>query len=239
MLHVKNLSKTIGNKEILKNVDLKVKRGEIAVLLGASGVGKSTLLKILNNLETMTAGSVELDDTRLDLATANRNHTIGMVFQHFNLFDHLSVLENITLALVHVADRSQSEADTAGMDLLRKYNLADKSNARISQLSGGQKQRLAIARTLALQPTIICFDEPTSALDPLLTAYVAKNIAELASQGYIVIVTTHDVGLIERLPSVIHLMEHGTIVESISSVELSDAPHKYPRMASFIQGNVL
>lgn len=236
MLQIKHLNKYIGDKHILNNISLNVAKGEIAVLLGASGVGKSTLLKVLNNLETPTSGTVELDGKELDLSQINKNHTIGMVFQHFNLFDHLNVIENITLALIHVAHKSKQQAETIAADLLKKYGLYDKQSARISELSGGQKQRLAIARTLALQPKIICFDEPTSALDPLLTSYVAENIQELAAQGYSIVVTTHDIGLLKKLKATIYLMEKGSIVESTDSEEFFKDPIKKIRISGFIKG---
>lgn len=236
MLKINNLSKSIRNKKIIDNLSLNVQHGEIAVLLGSSGVGKSTLLRLLNNLEKADAGTIQLDGKQLDLATVNQNHTIGIVFQHFNLFEHLTVEKNITLALEHVARKSKQEAHEIAHQLLKQYGLADKADQMISQLSGGQKQRLAIARTLALKPTIICFDEPTSALDPLLTSYVAENIKELAQQGYIVLVATHDTNLLEKLPCTVYLMRNGTFIESASSNEISARKELYPHIAAFVAG---
>lgn len=237
MLNIKNLTKKIKDKYILNDLSLSVKTGEIAVLLGSSGVGKSTLLRALNNLEMIDSGSVELDGKPLDLKTVNQNHIVGIVFQHFNLFEHITVEQNITLALEYVAKKSAQEARIIAHDLLKKYGLADKAKSMISQLSGGQKQRLALARTLALKPTIMCLDEPTSALDPLLTSYVAQTIKELASQGYITIVATHDTSLLEKLPCTIHLMRNGAIIESATSQELNVRPDRYPQIVRFIEGS--
>jgi ABC-type polar amino acid transport system ATPase subunit len=236
MLSIEHLSKIYNHKKILDDINLTVKEGEIAVLLGASGVGKSTLLRILNNLETIDQGSIYLDGKKLDLSSVNKTHTIGMVFQNFNLFEHLTVIENITIALEKVAGKSKSEAEKIAKELLAHYGLSEKANAYISDLSGGQKQRLALARTLALKPKVICLDEPTSALDPLLTAYVANIIAELAKQNYIVLVATHDTTLLERLACTIYLMKDGKIIEKASSQELKKNPALFSHIKKFIAG---
>lgn len=236
MLKIKNLTKSIQGKKIIDNLSLEIGRGEIAVLLGSSGVGKSTLLRMLNNLETVDIGTVELDDIPLDLTKITQTHTIGIVFQGFNLFEHLTVEQNITLALENVAHKSKQESQQIAHQLLKRYGLEDKAKQRVSQLSGGQKQRLAIARTLSLKPTIVCLDEPTSALDPLLTTYVAGTIQELAQQGYIVLVATHDTSLLEKMPCTIHLMHQGTIVESADSSDFFAHKNRYPHIASFVTG---
>lgn len=236
MLKIKNLFKKIGNKSILRNFNLQVDQGQIAVLLGSSGVGKSTLLRILNNLEAVDGGVVELDGEVLELDKVNQNHTFGMVFQHFNLFEHLTVLQNITLALEKVSGQNELQAQAVANDLLQRYGLLDRAQVQPSQLSGGQKQRLAIARTLALKPRVVCMDEPTSALDPLLTTYVANNIKELAQQGYIVLVATHDISLLEKLPCMIYLMQQGTIVESAASGDFFANKTNYPALAAFVSG---
>lgn len=236
MLEIKNLSKKYGTKTILDNVNLEVKKGEIAVLLGSSGVGKSTLLRVLNNLESADSGTFELDGKPLDLENVNKTHTVGFVFQNFNLFDHLTVQENITLALEKALGKSSNDANTIAMQLLHHYGLAEKANAYPADLSGGQKQRLALARTLALKPKVVCLDEPTSALDPLLTAHVANNIQELAKKGYIVLVATHDTSLIERLDCTIHLMKDGKIIQTASSQELAKDPMAYSLIKNFISG---
>ena len=237
MLKINQLTKTFGTKKILNNISLTVKKGEIAVFLGSSGVGKSTLLRILNNLETVNSGTISLDDKTLDLATINTAHTVGMVFQHFNLFDHLTVEQNITLPLEKVLKKSSADATKIAHHLLNHYGLLDKNNKYANQLSGGQKQRLAIARAIAMEPKIICLDEPTSALDPVLTSYVANNIQELAKEGYIVLVATHDTDLIEKLDCTIYLMSQGNIIETAQSHDLKDIPTNYPKITKFIAGH--
>ncbi len=236
MLNIKNVTKKYNDKTILNDVSLQVNKGEIAVLLGSSGVGKSTLLRILNNLESVDNGSFSLNNVPLDLKKVNQTHTIGFVFQNFNLFEHLSVEQNIMLALEKSLGKTAKEAHAIALELLEHYGLADKAKAYPSDLSGGQKQRLALARTLALKPQVICLDEPTSALDPLLTAHVAKIIQELAHDGYIVLVATHDTSLLERLNCTIHLMKNGKIIESATSKELDEHPRSFEHIRKFIAG---
>ncbi len=237
MLKINSLTKLFNNKKILDNISLSVKKGEIALFLGASGVGKSTLLRILNNLETINSGTISLDDKPLDLNTINLTHTVGMVFQHFNLFNHLTVEENITLPLITVLKKNSTDAQKIAHNLLEHYNLLDNKNKYASQLSGGQKQRLAIARALAMQPKIICLDEPTSALDPVLTSYVANNIQQLARDGYIVLVATHDTDLLAKLNCTIYLMSKGSIIETAQSDTLKNNPDQFPYLKKFIAGH--
>lgn len=232
MLKVEKLDKTIGNKEILRNVSFEVDHGQIGIFLGGSGVGKSTLLRVLNHLETYDKGTFILDGTSLDLADANKNHMMGMVFQHFNLFENLNVERNITLALTKVLRKSNEEAHRMAMDLLERYGLSHLAQNSVHKLSGGQKQRLAIARTLALNPKIICLDEPTSALDPQLKAQMAGYIRELANDQRIVLIATHDTGLIAQLEAKLFLMQNGTIVESKEQEEDLDI---YPRLSGFLK----
>lgn len=239
MLKIKSITKTFGNRTILNDVSFNVEKGGIAVLLGESGVGKSTLLRILNNLETIDNGTVTLDGNQIDLMQVNQKHMIGMVFQNFNLFEHLTVEENITIALEKVLKKSKAGAHEIAQQLLTHYGLADKSNCYVSQLSGGQKQRLAIARTLAFKPKIVCLDEPTSALDPLLTTHVANAIQELADEGYIVLIATHDTVLTEKLRCTIYLMKAGSIVESVNSVDFANHKDAYPQIKAFVEGVVL
>ena len=236
MLKIKNLSKQFNDKKILDNISLTVDTGEVAVLLGESGVGKSTLLRVLNNLESIDAGTIELDGTQLDPETIHKKHIVGMVFQNLNLFEHLTVLENVTLALEKVLNTPKKQAKKIALDLLAKYGLKDKTDKYPSQLSGGQKQRVALVRSLTLKPKIICLDEPTSALDPLLTTAVGGIIGELAKEGLIVLVATHDTTFLEKLPCTIHLMKNGTIIESAQSSQFFKDMAAYPNIKRFIEG---
>ena len=238
MLKIENLTKTFGKKKVLNDISLSVRKGEIAVLLGQSGTGKSTLLRVLNNLEHPDAGTIELNGKPLNLAQVAKEHSIGMVFQHFNLFEHLTVEQNITLALEKVIGKSHQKSTIIAQDLLTYYRLHDKGHLYVSQLSGGQRQRLAIARTLALKPEVICLDEPTSALDPLLTTYVANTIQDLAAQGYIVLVASHDVSLLEKLVCTIYLMDNGSLIESAQSAEFKNNKSKYPLISKFVSGDI-
>lgn len=230
MLTINNVSKSFKNKKILDDVSVAVNPGEIALFLGASGVGKSTLLRILNNLETIDAGFLHLDNKQLDV------HAVGMVFQQFNLFEHMTALENITFPLERAAKMPHAQAKSQAHALLKQYNLDDKAHVYAAHLSGGQKQRLALARTLALKPRVICLDEPTSALDPLLTNYVADTIQDLGNKGYIVLVASHDTQLIKKLNCTIYLMSHGKIIEKATSTDLHNNPDMYPKITNFIQG---
>ncbi len=236
MLSIKKLSKKFGSKTILNDISFSVRPGEIAAFLGASGVGKSTLLRILNNLETYDQGSIELDGKQLNLETVNSRHTVGMVFQHFNLFINMSVQRNITLPLEKTAGYSHEDAVKVADALLAKYGLIKLKDAYVSQLSGGQKQRLAIVRSIALKPRIICFDEPTSALDPMLTTQIAQLISDLAKEGFIVLVATHDTTLLEKLDCTMYLMKDGAIVESARTKDFQKNPTAYFKLKTFILG---
>lgn len=238
MLKIENINKTFHGKKIIDNISLTVNQGKIAVLLGPSGVGKSTLLRLLNNLETIDDGTVLLNGKKLDLNTVNKTHMVGMVFQQFNLFEHLTIEQNIMLPLEKVLGKSRQETEQITHSLLNHYGLENLKNKYPAQLSGGQKQRLAIARTIALKPKIICLDEPTSALDPLLTTHVANTIQELAREGYIVLVASHDVGLLKKLDCTIYLMSEGKIVESASSIDFRNNQEQFPLIDRFITGNI-
>jgi polar amino acid transport system ATP-binding protein len=237
MLKIDQLTKSFNTKKILNNISLTVQKGEIALFLGSSGVGKSTLLRILNNLETISSGTISLNGEIVDLTTINTTHTVGMVFQNFNLFDHLTVEQNITLPLEKVLKKSSADATKIAHHLLQRYGLLDKNNKYAFQLSGGQKQRLAIARAIAMEPKIMCLDEPTSALDPVLTSYVANNIQQLATDDYIVLVASHDTDLIEKLNCTIYLMSEGNIIETAQSERLREKPDAFPRIKKFIAGH--
>ena len=232
MLEIKHLSKQFGEKNVLTDISLTVKPGEIAFLLGPSGVGKSTLLRVLNNLESIDAGSLYVNGNPLE------PQDVGMVFQQFNLFDHMTVERNITFPLIKAAGKSKQEAQSIAQDLLKRYGLEDKAQLYTSQLSGGQKQRLGIARSLAMKPFIICLDEPTSALDPMLTSYVAQAIQNLAKEGYIVLVASHDITLLHQLDCTIYLMKaKGEIAQTAASSEFRKNPEQFPLIKKFIDGH--
>lgn len=237
MLKIKNLSKYYKSRAILNDISLTVAPGEIALFLGSSGVGKSTLLRILNNLESYDQGTIMLDDALLTPDQAIKKHLVGMVFQQFNLFENMTVERNITFPLERSAGKSAQEATEIADKLLTSYGLIAKKNALATQLSGGQKQRLALARSLALQPRILCLDEPTSALDPLLTSQVATAIQDLAHQGYSILIATHDTVLIDKLQCTIYLMENGSITQTASSREFLAHKDAYPRIQQFVQGS--
>lgn len=236
MFKVKHLSKTINFKPILKDLNFEIESGQIAVFLGRSGVGKSTLLRILNHLESYDSGEFTLNNIPLNLAHINFTHTLGMVFQHFNLFENLNTEENIISTLMNCKGLKRDEAKLISNHLLERYGLQDHSKSSISHLSGGQKQRLAIARTLAVDPKIICLDEPTSALDPKLTSQVAQFITELANENRIVILTTHDMLLLDQLDAQLFLMENGSIVEKGSKKDWITNRSAYPKLQHFFNG---
>ena len=237
MLQIKKLSKSFGDKKIVDNVSLDITTGSIAVLLGASGVGKSTLLRILADLETADAGHIVLDGKPIHREARQKEHPVGMVFQQFNLFSHKTVKQNITFPLEKVLNLSVQDAGARADELLAKFGLAEHASKPISALSGGQKQRLALARTLAMRPKIICMDEPTSALDPILTSYVAELITGLAKEGYTVVIATHDTSVLDKLDCAIYLMQEGKIAEAIRSSDLVHNPEKADRIKNFIAGN--
>lgn len=232
MLIVKNIFKKFHNKVILNDVSFQVKPGEIAVFLGQSGVGKSTILRILSSLETMDSGSIRLNDQPIDFKK------VGMVFQDFNLFNHMTILENITLPLIQVLNIKHEQAVEIAIQMLAKFNLQDKRDVYPRQLSGGQKQRAAIARALALKPEVICLDEPTSALDPQLTAQVAKIIMQLSRENIMILIATHDIGFLQNVSSIIHLMKDGKIVQTAQLNDFKSNPSKYDLIRDFTDGIV-
>ena len=235
-ISVKNLKKNFGSLEVLKDISLEVTEGEVVVLIGPSGSGKSTLLRCLNQLEKATSGQIVIDgfdvtDKRTDINKVREN--IGMVFQHFNLFNHLNVLRNMTLAPVHLKTLSKEDANNKAMQLLERVGLSDKAGAYPSQLSGGQKQRVAIARALEMNPDIMLFDEPTSALDPEMVGEVLAVMKELARDGMTMIVVTHEIGFAREVASRVIFMEGGYIVEEGTPEEVLDHP-KEPRTIDFL-----
>ena len=235
-ISVKNLKKNFGSLEVLKDISLEVTEGEVVVLIGPSGSGKSTLLRCLNQLEKVTSGQIIVDgydvtDKQTDINKVREN--IGMVFQHFNLFNHLTVIKNMTLAPVHLKLLSKEEAKDKALKLLERVGLADKAEAFPSQLSGGQKQRVAIARALEMNPDIMLFDEPTSALDPEMVGEVLAVMKELAREGMTMVVVTHEIGFAREVASRVIFMEGGYIVEEGTPEEVFNNP-KEPRTIDFL-----
>jgi polar amino acid transport system ATP-binding protein len=216
VIEVRNLRKSFGAHEVLRGIDLDINQGEVLVIIGPSGAGKSTLLRCLNLLETPTGGTVkvlgtEITAKRADLTKVRRE--IGMVFQHFNLWPHMTVLENVMEAQVTVLRRRRSEAERIARDMLEKVGVLEKAAARPSRLSGGQQQRVAIARALAMHPKVMLFDEPTSALDPELRAEVLDTMRALASDGMTMVIVTHEMGFARRVASRGLFLDRGIIAE--------------------------
>ncbi len=233
---VKNLKKNFGKLEVLKDINTEIKTGEVVVLLGPSGSGKSTFLRCLNRLENITSGDVYIDgvnvaDKKADLNAVRQK--VGMVFQHFNLFPHMNVLANITLAPVELKKMTKEQAEKKGMELLKRVGLDEKANAYPPQLSGGQKQRVAIARALAMNPDIMLFDEPTSALDPEMVGEVLAVMKELAKEGMTMVVVTHEIGFAREVATRVIFMDGGYIVEEGTPDEVILNP-KEPRTIDFL-----
>ena len=235
-IHVTNLKKNFGKLEVLKDISMDITEGEVVVLLGPSGSGKSTFLRCLNQLETATAGRILIDgydvtDKHTDINKVRQN--IGMVFQHVNLFNHLNVMDNMTLAPVHLKVMTKDEARKKAMELLTRVGLADKAEAFPSQLSGGQKQRVAIARALAMKPDIMLFDEPTSALDPEMVGEVLDVMKELAKEGMTMVVVTHEMGFAKEVATRVMFINEGNIREENTPEEFFENP-KNPRLCDFL-----
>lgn len=236
MISVKNLEKSFGDHKVLKGINEEIKKGEKVVIVGPSGSGKSTFLRCLNLMETPTAGEVwfegqNLTDKNCDLNKMRQK--MGMVFQHFNLFPHLTVLENITLAPVKLKLKTQEEADKEAMKLLERIGLADKAGVYPPQLSGGQKQRIAIVRSLAMNPDVMLFDEPTSALDPEMVGEVLELMKELAEDGMTMIVVTHEMGFAREVATRVMFMDGGQVLEQNTPEEFFANP-KNPRLCDFL-----
>ncbi|HEL9021280.1 TPA: amino acid ABC transporter ATP-binding protein [Listeria monocytogenes] len=226
-LKVTGLKKSFGANEVLKGIDIEVKEGEVVCVIGPSGSGKSTFLRCMNNLEEITAGEVVVDDfnitdKKVDINKVREN--IGMVFQHFNLFPHLSVLENITLAPVELKKMDKEAAKSNALRLLEQVGLREKAEEFSNQLSGGQKQRVAIARALAMDPDIMLFDEPTSALDPEMVGEVLGVMKELAKGGMTMMIVTHEMGFAREVGDRVIFMDGGYIVEEGKPADIFDNP---------------
>ncbi|TCO84842.1 amino acid ABC transporter ATP-binding protein (PAAT family) [Frisingicoccus caecimuris] len=235
-VHVANLKKSFGKLEVLKDISMDIEEGEVVVLLGPSGSGKSTFLRCLNQLEVATDGTIIVDgfnvtDKHVDINKVREN--IGMVFQHFNLFPHMSVIENIMLAPVELKKMTKEEAREKSMQLLTRVGMEAKADAYPPQLSGGQKQRVAIARALAMNPDIMLFDEPTSALDPEMVGEVLEVMKELARGGMTMVVVTHEIGFAREVANRIVFMDGGYIVEQGTPEEVLKNP-KEARTIDFL-----
>ena len=235
-ISVKGLRKSFGHLEVLKGMDVEVSEGEVVCLIGPSGSGKSTFLRCMNALETITAGEVIVDgynlsDKKININKAREN--IGMVFQHFNLFANLNVIQNIMLAPVELKKMTKEEAHKKGMELLSMVGLAEKAQVYPSNLSGGQKQRVAIARALAMNPEIMLFDGPTSALDPEMVGEVLEVMKGLAKDGMTMVVVTHEMGFAREVASRVIFMDEGVIVEEGTPQEVLLHPTQ-PRTIDFL-----
>ncbi|KOO51132.1 amino acid ABC transporter ATP-binding protein [Viridibacillus arvi] len=237
MIKLKNLRKSFGDLEVLKDISLEIQKSEVVVLIGASGSGKSTLLRCLNFLEINNGGQIEINGKLIDAGKENLNkvrENMGMVFQHFNLFPHLSILQNVIEAPVHVKKQSKEEATRKAKELLQKVGLADKANFYPDQLSGGQKQRVAIARALAMEPEVMLFDEPTSALDPELVGEVLETMKNLAREGMTMVIVTHEMGFAREVADRVIMLADGKIIEEGPPSEFFKNP-KEEKTIRFLQ----
>ncbi|MFD1173982.1 amino acid ABC transporter ATP-binding protein [Oceanobacillus sp. M65] len=236
MITVKDLHKSFGDLEVLKGIDATVDESEVVCVIGPSGSGKSTFLRCLNLLEEITAGEVTINGDKLTDPSVNINDVrsqVGMVFQHFNLFPHKTVLDNITLGPIKVKGLSVNEAKDVGLKLLEKVGLSDKADDYPDSLSGGQKQRVAIARSLAMNPKVMLFDEPTSALDPELVGDVLEVMKDLAEEGMTMVVVTHEMGFAKEVGDRVLFMDEGIIMEEGEPTQIFDNPQN-PRTQSFL-----
>ena len=236
IIEVKDLQKSFGELEVLKGINTEVQRGEVVVVIGPSGSGKSTFLRCLNLMETPTGGSIfvdgeEITDPKCDINLHRQK--MGMVFQHFNLFNNMTILRNMTLAPMALLKKSRAEAEEKALALLRRVGLEDKANAYPSQLSGGQKQRIAIVRALCMDPEVMLFDEPTSALDPEMVGEVLDVMKELARDGMTMVVVTHEMGFAREVGSRVLFMDEGVIMEENDPHEFFAHP-KCERLQSFL-----
>ena len=227
MINVENLSKNFGDLKVLKNISTTVNKGEVISIIGPSGSGKSTFLRCINKLEEPTEGHIYIDG--MDLMDKNTDinkirDRVGMVFQHFNLFPNMTVLENLTLSPIMVKKESKEEAEKYASYLLEKVGLSDKASSYPTQLSGGQKQRIAIARALAMKPEVILFDEPTSALDPEMIKEVLDVMRDLAKEGMTMLIVTHEMGFARNVGNRILFMDNGEIIEDCSPKDFFENP---------------
>lgn len=237
MIKVEGLFKSFGDLEVLKNIDAEIKEGEVVVVIGPSGSGKSTFLRCLNLLEEPTAGKIVIGQDEVTSKKFNPQKLrseVGMVFQHFHLFPHMTVLENVTYAPLKVKGVNKTEAEKLGQELLAKVGLSDKANEYPNRLSGGQKQRVAIARALAMEPKVMLFDEPTSALDPEMVKEVLDVMKSLAVTGMTMMIVTHEMGFAREVADRVIFMDEGMLVEQADPKEFFNAPAT-ERAQNFLQ----
>lgn len=226
MIELKDVRKSFGKNEVLKGINLRIEKGEVVVIIGPSGSGKSTVLRTMNYLEEPTSGRVIVDNMDLsDKKKLNEVRTeVGMVFQNFNLFPHMTVLDNLTLAQINVRKTSKKDAEDIALKLLERVGLADKANMYPDSLSGGQKQRVAIARALAMKPKVMLFDEPTSALDPEMVREVLDVMKSLADEGMTMVIVTHEMGFAKEVADRVLFVDGGQILEDGTPAQVFDAP---------------
>ena len=235
MIVIKDLHKSYGSNHILRGIDLHVKKSEVVVVIGPSGSGKSTLLRCVNYLEVPTSGSITINNETITRKT-NINHIraeVGMVFQHFNLFPHMTVLQNITVAPINVRKKKAGEANENALELLKRVGLSDKADSYPDQLSGGQQQRVAIARALAMEPQVMLFDEPTSALDPEMVNEVLDVMRDLAQSGMTMMCVTHEMGFAKQVADRVLFVDQGKILEDTTPTDLFENP-KHDRTKEFL-----
>lgn len=226
MIELKDVRKSFGKNEVLKGINLRIEKGEVVVIIGPSGSGKSTVLRTMNYLEEPTSGHVIVDNMDLsDKKKLNEVRTeVGMVFQNFNLFPHMTVLDNLTLAQINVRKTSKQDAEDVALKLLERVGLADKAHMYPDSLSGGQKQRVAIARALAMKPKVMLFDEPTSALDPEMVREVLDVMKSLADEGMTMVIVTHEMGFAKEVADRVLFVDGGQILEDGTPAQVFDAP---------------
>ncbi|WP_460022336.1 amino acid ABC transporter ATP-binding protein [Lactovum odontotermitis] len=236
LIETKNLHKSFGRNEVLKGLDIQISKGEVVVMIGPSGSGKSTFLRCMNLLETPTQGEVYFEGTNIadkSVDVFEHRQKMGMVFQQFNLFPNMTVLDNLALAPVKTGKMSKEEASKKSLELLERVGLAEKADAYPQSLSGGQQQRVAIARALVMQPDVMLFDEPTSALDPEMVGEVLSVMQELAQEGMTMVVVTHEMGFARNVADRVLFMSDGAIVETGTPEEVFDSP-KETRTQEFL-----
>jgi len=236
LIKLENIHKSFGDNEVLKGISAEIEKGDVVTIIGPSGSGKSTLLRCINLIEKPTSGNVYIDNEEITNPANDINkirENVGMVFQHFNLFPHMNIIDNITLAPMKLRNLSKNEAEKIALELLEKVGLKDKANDSPNRLSGGQKQRIAIARALAMNPAVMLFDEPTSALDPEMVKEVLDVMKNLAKEGMTMIIVTHEMGFAREVGNKLFFMDGGIILEQGSPVDVFNSP-KEERTKEFL-----